>query len=145
MDAHERLMTALYERVRLGGAGLGRTELMRQTFSTIEELRGCGATWIFLACRIERVRQHGIEEPQPKAEELDPHVSTGPARAAFVRIRGAAKASGKVRPAGADPPMTAPEYETSAGSPTSAPPSAGAVVPNLEFFQKLDQLKRPAS
>src|SRR5690606_12277023 len=135
---------ALYKAVRKGGAGLGRTELMRQTFSTIDDLRGLGSTWIFLACRIEHVRQHGIEEPPPKADELDPLGSTGPARAAFLRIRRKGKGSGKSPAAGADPPMTAAESPTSAGRSTSAPNSASAAAPSQNFFEQLEQLKRSA-
>lgn len=143
MEAHEKLMQALYAGVRQGGSGLSRTQLMRLAFPTIAELRGSGASWIWIACRIEHVREFGIEEPLPKPGDFDAHAPTGPVRGAFVRIRSTiGGGSGNLPAVRAGPPNSAAELPAPSGNRTPAPHSGSAAAPSQDYFEQIKLLKR---
>lgn len=90
MTAHERLMQALYDALRIGGDGMPLSQIMRLVHPEIERLRQLRVRWCWIAARIGWVAENGVGSPIPASEEVAGYrggVSVGGVRGTFCRIR----------------------------------------------------------
>ncbi len=115
MEAHQRFMTMLYAAYRDVGDGVSHTQLVRLAGDEIVRLRRLKVPWSWIAARLARVSEKGIEEPIPASWEMvvPPSAYVSATRTAFSRVCR----------------KMAPTSKTQASQPASLPAEPGTTPP----------------